>query len=60
VETLWALAIIAVIVIPLVCADTDRVEVVGKKKLVTDLSEQSWESKTLRDISDVINGQPMR
>ena len=41
-------------------ADTYRVEVVGKKKLVTNLTEQSWESKTLRDIADVINGQPMR
>jgi hypothetical protein len=41
-------------------ADTYRVEVAAKKKLVTDLSEQSWESKTLRDIADVINGQPMR
>jgi hypothetical protein len=41
-------------------AEVYRVEVVSRKKLVTNLTEQGWEGKTLRDIQDVLDGRPMR
>jgi hypothetical protein len=36
------------------------VEVVSRKKLMTNITEQGWEKKVLRDVQDVLEGRPMR
>jgi len=41
-------------------AATYTVEVVSRKKLMTNLTEQGWEKKVLRDLQDALDGRPMR
>lgn len=36
------------------------VEVVRRRKVTTNIGEQDWERKVLRDIGDVLAGRPMR
>jgi hypothetical protein len=45
---------------PTAGAGTYTVEVVNRKKLMTNLGEQGWEKKILRDLQNVLNGQPVR
>jgi hypothetical protein len=45
---------------PTAGAPTYVVEVVSRKKLVTNLGEQGWEKKVLRDLQDVLDGRTLR
>jgi len=48
------------IVPPTAGADRYTVEIVSRKKLATNITEQGWEKKVLRDLDDVLGGRPMR
>jgi hypothetical protein len=45
---------------PTADAGTYTVEVVNRKKLMTNLGEQGWEKKVLRDLQNVLDGEPVR
>lgn len=45
---------------PTTGAKSYTVEVVRRKKMTTNVGEQDWEKKVLRDIEDVLAGRPLR
>ncbi len=45
---------------PAAGATAYTVEVVSRKKLMTNVTEQGWEKKVLRDLLDVLDGKPIR